>query len=132
MSGPPPEDRLFVYGTLRRSSKRPMDHMLQGRIDFIGTGTFRGRLYDLGSYPGVVPSPDPGDLVTGEIYLLHDPSGDLPILDRYETDEYHRGKHPITLENGNQIQAWVYIFIAPVVNARRIGSGDYLNPESSL
>ncbi len=123
------EDLIFVYGTLRRAARDPMYRMLDNRVDFIGVGTFRGKLYDLGSYPGVVPSPDEAHPVTGEVYLLHDPDKAFPILDDYESSEYRREKHPITLKNGDIVQAWIYIYICPTDNLRLIESGDYLDAE---
>lgn len=123
------ENLLFVYGTLRRAGRNPICRMLDHRTDFIGVGTFRGQLYDLGAYPGVVPSPDAADRVTGEVYALHDPDKAFSILDNYETSEYRREKHPIALEDGRQVQAWTYIYIYPTDTLRLIASGDYLAPE---
>ena len=120
---------IFVYGSLRRAARDPMYRMLDHRIEFIGFGTFRGKLYDFGSHPGVVPSPDEADCVTGEVYELHDPDKAFPILDGYEGNKYRREKHPIALEDGDTVQAWIYIYIAPTENARRIESGDYLSSE---
>ncbi len=123
------EDLLFVYGTLRRAGRNPIVRMPDHRADFIGVGTFRGKLYDLGSYPGAVPSTDAADRVTGEVYALHDPDRAFPILDSYETSEYSREKHLIRLENGDTVQAWIYIYIAPTDTFRRIESGDYPDAE---
>ncbi len=45
---------LFVYGTLRRALRHPMHGVLARQARFVGEGWVRGRLFDLGRYPGVV------------------------------------------------------------------------------
>ena len=47
---------LFVYGTLRRGFRHLMADLLAEQAEFVGEGVFQGRLYDLGSYPGVTAS----------------------------------------------------------------------------
>jgi pyruvate carboxylase len=48
------EDYLFVYGTLRSQMNDPLHRLLETHAVLVGTGTFQGKLYDLGRYPGVV------------------------------------------------------------------------------
>jgi gamma-glutamylcyclotransferase (GGCT)/AIG2-like uncharacterized protein YtfP len=50
----------------------------------VGTGSFQGKLYDIGRYPGVVRSGRNTDRVMGEIYRLSEPRRALEILDEYE------------------------------------------------
>src|SRR5690242_14359920 len=75
---------LFVYGTLRAASGHPMHTRLRAEADFMGAGTFRGRLYDVGTFPGAVASRSNAERVSGEIYRLRDPARAFRMLDAYE------------------------------------------------
>jgi gamma-glutamylcyclotransferase (GGCT)/AIG2-like uncharacterized protein YtfP len=66
------EINLFVYGTLRRKAKQPVRQGLLEEWRLLGTGTFRGRLYDLGRFPGAIPSNEISDRVFGEIYRIEE------------------------------------------------------------
>ncbi|MCA1790542.1 MAG: gamma-glutamylcyclotransferase [Thioalkalivibrio sp.] len=68
--------RLFVYGTLLRGLSRAQ--MLRGSR-LLGPALLSGRLFDLGSYPGLLAGPG---LVVGEIYLVD--TSALQRLDRVE------------------------------------------------
>lgn len=125
---------LFVYGTLRRGAKHPLHAVLAENAEFVGMGTFQGRLYDVGGYPGAVPSENGTDVVKGEVYALRDPQRVLRVLDRYEgcasddphPTEFRRVQAPITLENGRQVMAWIYLYNWPTQGLTPIPSGDYL------
>ena len=45
---------LFVYGMLRRGSGHAMADFLAERSRFVGQARVRGRLYDLGRFPGML------------------------------------------------------------------------------
>ena len=45
---------LFVYGTLRPFADIPMARWLERVATYAGEARTRGRLYDLGSYPGLI------------------------------------------------------------------------------
>ena len=124
---------LFVYGTLRRDVGHPLHAVLAEHATFVGCGTFQGKLYDLGAYPGAVPSENATDVVAGEVYALHDPERVLAILDRYEgcadeppPTEFRREKARITLQDGMRIEAWIYLYNWPTAGLPRIPSGDYV------
>jgi gamma-glutamylcyclotransferase (GGCT)/AIG2-like uncharacterized protein YtfP len=88
---------------------------------------YRGRLYDLGWYPGVVPSDDPADLVRGELFAL--PSAAAPLLaelDRYEGPEFSRVCAPVTLADASAVESWIYLYTREVNGLPRIASGDFL------
>ncbi len=127
-------DLLFVYGTLRRSDLHPM-HGLLSPATLIGTGEFRGQLYHLGNYPGAVPSTDPGDVVVGEVYRLHDPAATLARLDRYEgcmdmdqmPTEYVRVVAGVLLAGGDTVTTHIYLYQRSVQGFRRIKSGDFFD-----
>jgi len=52
--------KLFVYGTLRRGFELH-SYLRRQSARFLGEGIIGGRLYDLGEYPGAIPSSLPGD-----------------------------------------------------------------------
>lgn len=64
---------VFVYGTLRRGECRDINHM-RPAASWVADTRVRGRLYDLGEYPGLVFTRDSAGLATdwvqGEIYAV--------------------------------------------------------------
>ena len=123
---------IFVYGTLRRGGKSH-DLLERLRAVYLGKGSVAGQLLDLGTFPGALKSGRPPTRVVGEIYRLPDPSEALKTLDEYEgvgpgalvTSLYRREITPVTLENGEQLSAWIYWLNHPPRLVRRIESGDY-------
>jgi gamma-glutamylcyclotransferase (GGCT)/AIG2-like uncharacterized protein YtfP len=117
-----PTPYLFVYGSLRSSATgalgRRERQRLQREATSLGAATLRGRLYDLGRYPGAVPGSDPTELVHGEVYRLHDAAASLPWLDAYEgydpqqptAGEYQRQELRVTLAAGSEQRAWTYVY----------------------
>ena len=74
---------LFVYGTLMWGFGRDLQHSVRAR--FLGPGTIRARLYDLGSYPGAkLADKSSENFVKGELYRLRDPEAAIMTLDKYE------------------------------------------------
>lgn len=126
---------LFVYGTLLRSAAgAPGENerrRLQNATRFVATATIVGRLYDLGSYPGLTLSQDPAELVHGELVGLSDPSASFAWLDAYEgltpqtltTAEYRRIEAPVKPHRGRELVAWVYVYNGDGQKARRIADG---------
>jgi len=123
---------LFVYGTLLRRSPHPMARFLAERGAFAGEAKIRGRLYNLGRFPGLTPS-NADEWVHGDLYDL---SGHIEQLfadlDRYEGDEstpdalFERQLAEVTDANGTTAPAWVYWFRGTVDETSRIVSGRYL------
>jgi gamma-glutamylaminecyclotransferase len=72
---------IFVYGTLKLGGS---NHRQIADQKFVGTGrTAPGyQLFDLGAYPGMVPSPEDRAGVTGEIWSVNEAA--LRRLDRFE------------------------------------------------
>lgn len=58
---------VFVYGTLRRGEQRDINLLIPTPL-FTGYAKIRGRLYDLGDYPGLRLSGSPS--VQGEVYQI--------------------------------------------------------------
>jgi gamma-glutamylcyclotransferase (GGCT)/AIG2-like uncharacterized protein YtfP len=80
-----PTQHVFVYGTLRAGEANDI-HLAASRHGIadpalMGIGHVNGRLYDFGSYPGLVL--DPGaDPVRGDIYRID--AALIPVLDEIE------------------------------------------------
>ena len=123
---------VFFYGTLmtpfNRSGRRRVEHHLA----YKGRGTIAGALFDLGIYPAAVPATD--SQVWGEVYEMTHTTIVLQALDELEgyrasepeSSLYTRALTPVTLEDGQVVEAWAYFYNAPLGRAERITSGDYL------
>lgn len=126
-------ERVFFYGTLMAPFNRPGRQSITPKLTFEGRGTIRAVLFDLGIYPAAIPADD-DSVVWGEVYETSDPRSVLSALDEIEG---HRPNEPerslytrvltkVTLENGKAEEAWAYFYNAPLGQAQRIASGDYL------
>jgi len=125
-------EKVFVYGTLRRGQTLHR-HIEEAGLELIGEGRIRGRLYDLGEYPGAVPADSAADEIHGEVYLATDPAEQLRKLD--EVEEYDRTspeqslfvrrETDVRLPDGKTVVAWVYFLPREPANAERIHEGDY-------
>jgi gamma-glutamylcyclotransferase (GGCT)/AIG2-like uncharacterized protein YtfP len=123
---------IFVYGTLRRGFCHHK-YLESLRARFLSRGTVSGELYDLGGYPGAVPSEHPADLVTGEVYRLPHPSRALKVLDELEGARpssprpgfYRRELVNVQLEKRTTVEAWMYWLNRWHGTRRRIQRGDY-------
>ncbi len=112
--------------------RHPMHRIIEAHASMIGRATLQGRLYDLGAYPGVVPSEDPGERVQGEAYLIRNEGALLTPLDAYEgyrpEEEgslYRRVEAPITFAEGHQLVAWVYCYNGSIEGKHWIVDGRY-------
>jgi gamma-glutamylcyclotransferase (GGCT)/AIG2-like uncharacterized protein YtfP len=121
---------LFVYGTLRRQSRHPMARLLAERATFLGEAKTRGRLYDLGRYPGAVPSTNE-DWIFGDVYDLGEDMALLTELDAYEIAEspqpafFDRQSVEVIRPPDVRETAWIYWFVGPMPHAVLIASGHY-------
>jgi gamma-glutamylcyclotransferase (GGCT)/AIG2-like uncharacterized protein YtfP len=110
---------LFTYGTLMRGYG--LHAVLAPGARGVGEGTVRGRLLDLGRYPGLV---DGTGRVRGEVYRLDDPEL-LAMLDREEGYNFVRRRAIVTLADGRGVRAWVYRYRGPRERATPIADGNY-------
>ena len=123
---------MFFYGTLMAGFDRRRKAGIDDKLAYIGRGSIKAALFDLGLYPAAVPAPD--RQVWGEVYEVTDAETVLPALDTIEgfspsqpdTSLYLRTQVDVTLPDGARGPAWVYFYNAPLGRARRIPSGDYL------
>jgi gamma-glutamylcyclotransferase (GGCT)/AIG2-like uncharacterized protein YtfP len=120
---------LFVYGTLRPFVDIPMARWLRDHARYLGPATARGRLYDLGAYPGMRAARGRGERVHGDVYRVANPRV-LRVLDRYEAGpkrdkvRFVRERCVVKLARRRR-RAWLYRYRYSVVSAARIASGDY-------
>jgi gamma-glutamylcyclotransferase (GGCT)/AIG2-like uncharacterized protein YtfP len=125
-------DLVFFYGTLMAGFDRRRRAGIDDKLRYIGRGSIQGALFDLGIYPAAVPSPD--GHIWGEVYEMSDVTPVLEALDDiegYRDDDpdrslYLRKQVEVTLRDGTRALAWVYFYNAPLGQAQRIASGDYL------
>ena len=126
-------EHVFFYGTLMAPFNRPGRQRITSKLALNGRGAIRAALFDLGIYPAAIPADD-NSKVWGEIYETSDAPSVLNVLDEiegYRANEpdrslYTRVLADVTLEDGRVEQAWVYFYNAPLGQAQRIPSGDYL------
>ena len=129
----PVADLVFFYGTLMAGFARRQRAGIDAKLTFQGHGTIRAALFDLGLYPAAVP--DPEGEVRGEVYEMSDPEAILPALDdiegyrpgRPDQSLYTRELTDVALADGTRAVASVYFYNAPLGQAPRIASGDYLH-----
>jgi gamma-glutamylcyclotransferase (GGCT)/AIG2-like uncharacterized protein YtfP len=98
---------LFVYGTLHPDRAPAEIASTVALFTPLGPATLRGRLLDLGEYPGLIPGED---LIPGELFAV--PPQAWPALDAYETALFRRIQTPVTLPSGETKTAWVYLYDA--------------------
>ena len=124
---------VFFYGTLLTEFGRCRHAGINQLLSFRGHGSIAGSLYDLGLFPAAVPSQD--GCVWGDVYCTPDPDAVLARLDEIEgavatpdqpdASLYTRVQVPVTLDDGTDVEAWVYFYNAPLGRGELIVSGDY-------
>lgn len=80
-----------------------------------------------------MPSDNPAQQVVGEVYQLLKPAQTLAELDRYEEcsadfpapREYRRELQLVTLENGDSVSAWVYVYNRSIEILELIRTGEF-------
>jgi gamma-glutamylcyclotransferase (GGCT)/AIG2-like uncharacterized protein YtfP len=108
-----------------------LHQMLTGRSTFLGAGSVRGRLLDLGRYPGLI---DGAGRACGELYRLDD-AALLEVLDREELEyNFDRRRTVVALASGRRERAWIYRYRGPRRRAAVIPDGDFrrARPSRSL
>ncbi|MEJ2643674.1 MAG: gamma-glutamylcyclotransferase [Gammaproteobacteria bacterium] len=125
---------IFFYGSLLLEPAEARVQRALAACRPLGGAWIQGRLYDLGHYPGAVPSPRHGDRIRGELYQLRDTGRSLRLLDRFE--DYHRRQPADSLYlrrrttawlngGGRAVACWAYFYNGPVRSRWRIPDGDY-------
>jgi gamma-glutamylcyclotransferase (GGCT)/AIG2-like uncharacterized protein YtfP len=95
---------VFVYGTLRSGGANAMSIRFPDS-KFVADTRVRGRLYDLGAYPGLLLN-ESSSFVIGEVYEVDDET--LNKLDEFEaSSNYLRKQVEISLGAEGRI-GWTY------------------------
>lgn len=139
---PVKSDYLFVYSSLLRGFPTPDYEYVSRYFDFEATAKTRGRLSILDNI--VVGSPTKQDLfITGELYKIREQdhfSFAIGQLDEYESVHpeppqqplYRRDITTVILDDGTEVDAWVYWYNPSVEGLPVIESGnvlDFLNKQ---
>ncbi len=104
-------ERLFIYGSLQPGG--PNEHILAS-IDGDWEPAFvRGTLVNAGwgaalGYPGLVID-EHGSEVHGHVFASSNLGAKWAYLDDLEGEEYERTLESVTLLNGEQVDAYVYV-----------------------
>ena len=95
----------FVYGTLMRGERA--EHLLS-EATYIGRCRLQDyAMYHLGRYPGIQPCA--GEVVYGELYLIHDQM--VQMLDEYEVEGTLYDRKTVTVQWEDQlVEAEAYIY----------------------
>jgi gamma-glutamylcyclotransferase (GGCT)/AIG2-like uncharacterized protein YtfP len=133
MKGPQAMQYVFVYGTLRAGEANDIERVAaQHGIDaprFVGAAVVRGRLYDFGSYPGLVPD-DAASFVRGDVYQIN--TALVPVLDEIEevypgVEGLFRAKWMGVGIDGREVTCLFYPVAPGAVASRpQIESGDWI------
>jgi len=111
-----------------------MSNFLQKNAEAVGEATFRGKLYDTGTYPAVLPSNDPADRVLGDLFALRNIETVFSKLDHYEGYDngnpenslFIRQKMSVKLATQKEVETWIYIYNRSVDRFNHIEEGNYL------
>jgi gamma-glutamylcyclotransferase (GGCT)/AIG2-like uncharacterized protein YtfP len=95
---------VFVYGTLRSGGARAMSVRFPA-AKFLGDAKVSGRLYDLGSYPGLQLG-QANSAVIGEVYEVDDET--LSELDEFEASSFYWRKQVEVFLGNDSRTGWTY------------------------
>jgi len=122
---------VFVYGTLLRG-ERAADRIARHRPAAVVPARVRGRLLDLGAYPGLDAAADAdGPGAHGELVRFTDVRAALATLDPYEdfrahgdpANLYHRMVVVAETGDGARVPAWGYALARPPADAPVVAGG---------
>jgi gamma-glutamylcyclotransferase (GGCT)/AIG2-like uncharacterized protein YtfP len=121
---------LFVYGSLLDADNE-FGLYLNNNSTLITTGAFRGRLFDIGEYPGAIIDNENGYSIYGSICKLNSREA-ITVLDDYEgygEDQEQPNlfiRELLMVETSEGIvNCWVYLFNLSVDCLIEITTGDY-------
>lgn len=127
---------LFVYGTLLIENNECAVY-LKSNSKLYSTGKIKGKLYDIGEYPGAVLSDESDDYVYGSILQIDEPEKVLSIIDDYEgvgTDQVQPNEFiRVSIEAETETKpviCWVYLYNLPITSLTLIESGKYIKQKT--
>jgi gamma-glutamylcyclotransferase (GGCT)/AIG2-like uncharacterized protein YtfP len=123
---------LFVYGSLIDEGNEFAIY-LKGNSTFYSPGKVKGKLYDIGEYPGAVLSAEDDAYIYGNILRIDTPEKVFKVIDDYEgyggeqswPNEFTRVLTYIETEIGI-INCWIYVYNLPVNGLGYIKGGRYI------
>lgn len=123
---------IFVYGSLMAGVRSRVAKTFHAQAEWVGVGRVKGRLYDLGEYPGLVLGNDES-YVQGQVFRIFNKDILLPFLDEYEglipehpaASEYRRELATVQLAD-HFINCWMYLYNQAITDLPLIESGNYL------
>ena len=121
-------NHLFVYGSLMPQLTGGFGDAERTRLGsestVFGPATLKGRLYDLGDYPGLMlpAAASEAGTVHGTLLHLAAPGRTLAWLDPFE-DTYARLTTTATAAGGQDFKTWVYVMQRIPAGAVEIPSG---------
>jgi gamma-glutamylcyclotransferase (GGCT)/AIG2-like uncharacterized protein YtfP len=124
---------LFVYGTLSPRHAPPEIAATVRRLRPVGAASVRGRLYDLGEYPGAILSKSSRSVIRGEVFELPGDAQTLSSLDNYEgfapgkpgSSLFVRRAWPVVMDDGTRLRCWVYVYNGDTRRALPVRGGRY-------
>ena len=127
-------DHLFQYGSLLPGAAPEEIASIVKRFRRLGSAHVRGKLYDLGEFPGAVLDPSSRTIIHGELVALPSDERILEALDRYEEFDplapkkslFVRKKAKVLMDNGSSREGWIYVYNRPPGKAKLVRGGDYL------
>jgi gamma-glutamylcyclotransferase (GGCT)/AIG2-like uncharacterized protein YtfP len=123
---------LFSYGTLVPGRAPAEIAPTVRKLRPIGPGKVRGRLYDLGNYPGAVLNKT-ASIISGEVFELPESPNILVKLDEYEGFDpanpqgslFVRKRRLVSLNGGKKKWCWIYVYNRPLGHAPTLHNGDF-------
>jgi gamma-glutamylcyclotransferase (GGCT)/AIG2-like uncharacterized protein YtfP len=128
---------LFVYGLLKSDYDNEAAKTIRSHCTLIGEGYTYGRMFDLGSYPGIVYEKTSNLKVFGEVYRIDRNAHELiAFLDAFEEcgpefdepNEYRKEIIPVNVNN-IEYNASTYIYNRNLTGLRMIATGKYNNKQ---
>lgn len=122
---------LFIYGTLLDSDNE-YAVFLRKNSHVYAPGKVKGKLYDIGEYPGAILAANTDNYIHGTVLQLNDPEKVLPVIDDYEGFGDDQAKPNLfirvlteaQIETG-PVSCWVYVYNLSVGGLRLIENGIY-------
>ncbi|HYH84697.1 MAG TPA: gamma-glutamylcyclotransferase family protein [Pyrinomonadaceae bacterium] len=133
------KEYIFIYGTLLPEYAPDEIAGIVRQLRRVGSGCVRGRLYDLGNYPGVILDASSRTKVRGHLFALPDGKRVLRALDSYEDFKpddvknslFVRKRTTATLDDGRKVECWVYVYNRDPSSAPLVSGGDYAKIEAA-
>ena len=122
---------LFVYGTLLNHNNEFAVY-LKEHSHFFANGKVKGKLYDIGEYPGAILD-DEDEYIYGVILQIDDPEVVFSEIDDYEGygDEQPEPNEFIRLAvdvetTSEVVHCYIYVYNLPVDGLKKIEDGRYV------